>query len=485
MYDKKYQVFISSTYIDLIDARNKVRDAILSMYHFPVGMELFGAANEEQWQIISETIDSSDYYVLIIGQRYGTIIPDGMPDSGISYTEKEFRYALKKKIPILAFIIDDNVPVKPEYVEKEHLEQFALFKSTVKDGRLIERWSSTDELAQKVTNALYKQISRTKRPGWIRGDSVDIEKSLSEIVELSKQNRDLQEENKKLCIELEKLRSSPIREPLLTLSVEKSTPISDIEKESDFYHHNNLINIDEEGVVYLKLKTITTKGKEIDYSPKSIYDIPIEYRNYISDQEIDEYNRKLPSKQIIDDYYLDYLNYLRLIENGIAITIYVNNIGTAKATDVSVSITFPKEVKVYSVEDTIDVSEPEAPEKPDDLIMKAHYRANQNKNAVDIALAQLDIMDCLKKNYELPVYSSPISALTNNNVFESIYVNENEVVIEQKRGIVHTKSEWFRGCILIPTTIGEYEAKITFMCAEYERPKESTIKIIVEEKIEK
>lgn len=62
--DKKYQVFISSTYKDLIEARAKVRDAILSMYHFPVGMELFGAANEEQWQIISETIDSSEGSIL-------------------------------------------------------------------------------------------------------------------------------------------------------------------------------------------------------------------------------------------------------------------------------------------------------------------------------------------------------------------------------------------------------------------------------------
>ena len=34
--DKKYQVFISSTYKDLIEARAKVRDAILSMYYFPV-----------------------------------------------------------------------------------------------------------------------------------------------------------------------------------------------------------------------------------------------------------------------------------------------------------------------------------------------------------------------------------------------------------------------------------------------------------------
>lgn len=62
--DKKYQVFISSTYKDLIEARAKVRDAILSMYHFPVGMKLFGAANEEQWQIISETIDSSEVSIL-------------------------------------------------------------------------------------------------------------------------------------------------------------------------------------------------------------------------------------------------------------------------------------------------------------------------------------------------------------------------------------------------------------------------------------
>ena len=68
--EKKYQIFISSTYKDLIEARSKVRDAILSMMHFPVGMEMFNAADEEQWEIIQETIDSSDYYVLILGQRY-------------------------------------------------------------------------------------------------------------------------------------------------------------------------------------------------------------------------------------------------------------------------------------------------------------------------------------------------------------------------------------------------------------------------------
>lgn len=49
---KKYQIFISSTYTNLIEARNKVRDAIFSMTHFLIGMEMFSAADEEQWEMM-------------------------------------------------------------------------------------------------------------------------------------------------------------------------------------------------------------------------------------------------------------------------------------------------------------------------------------------------------------------------------------------------------------------------------------------------
>lgn len=93
--EQKYQIFISSTYTDLVEERKKVRDTILSMLHFPVGMEIFGAADEEQWEIIKDTIDSSDYYVLLVAHRYDSIIESG-PDAGISYTEKEYRYAKER-----------------------------------------------------------------------------------------------------------------------------------------------------------------------------------------------------------------------------------------------------------------------------------------------------------------------------------------------------------------------------------------------------
>jgi hypothetical protein len=81
---KKYQIFISSTYVDLIEERQRVLRAILDMGHIPAGMELFSAADEEQFSYIKRIIDECDYYVLVVGGRYGSV-----DDDGVSYTEKE------------------------------------------------------------------------------------------------------------------------------------------------------------------------------------------------------------------------------------------------------------------------------------------------------------------------------------------------------------------------------------------------------------
>ncbi|MHB8064870.1 MAG: DUF4062 domain-containing protein [Ruminiclostridium sp.] len=81
--DKKYHIFISSTYSNLINIRRDVQEAILKMQHFPVGMELFSADNRAPWEIITKTIDDSDYFVLLIGHRHGS-----EDSNGISYTEK-------------------------------------------------------------------------------------------------------------------------------------------------------------------------------------------------------------------------------------------------------------------------------------------------------------------------------------------------------------------------------------------------------------
>ena len=73
MADKKYQVFISSTYADLREERRKILDALLMADCIPSGMEAFVATDNEQFEVIKKVIDLCDYYVLIIGKRYGSV----------------------------------------------------------------------------------------------------------------------------------------------------------------------------------------------------------------------------------------------------------------------------------------------------------------------------------------------------------------------------------------------------------------------------
>lgn len=100
--DKRYQVFVSSTYEDLQEERKEVMQALLELDCIPAGMELFPASNEDQWSLIKRVIDDSDYYLLILAGRYGST-----NDVGMGYTEMEYRYALETKIPIISFLHKD------------------------------------------------------------------------------------------------------------------------------------------------------------------------------------------------------------------------------------------------------------------------------------------------------------------------------------------------------------------------------------------
>jgi hypothetical protein len=94
--EKRYQVFISSTFTDLKEERQAVLKAILELNHMPAGMELFPATDNTAWELIEDIIEGSDYYVLIIGGRYGSL-----DETGIGFTEKEYDYAVSLKKPVI------------------------------------------------------------------------------------------------------------------------------------------------------------------------------------------------------------------------------------------------------------------------------------------------------------------------------------------------------------------------------------------------
>lgn len=194
--DKRYQIFVSSTYADLKEERQRVIQALMEMDCIPAGMELFPAADEEQWLFIKKIIDDCDYYLLVVGGRYGSTTSDG-----ISYTEKEFDYAVSKGLKVIALIHGepDNIPFGKSEQDpnlRAHLERF---KQKVMTGRLVKFWKATEELPGLVALSLSKTIKTYSAVGWVRGGSVPSETLLLELNELRKQNTELEQTVQRLA----------------------------------------------------------------------------------------------------------------------------------------------------------------------------------------------------------------------------------------------------------------------------------------------
>ncbi|WP_238941970.1 DUF4062 domain-containing protein [Bacillus sp. REN10] len=179
---KKLQVFVSSTYLDLKEERQKAVEGILRAGHIPAGMELFTAANKKQWQVIEEWIKESDLLMLILGGKYGSI----EPDSGKSYTQLEYEFALKHGIPVFAIVLNDQYLVNKkssnislELYEREvkepQIEKYEGFKKLVLSNivRFVENISEiTSEVSFSLQEFVKKDDTEYKFRGWIRGSDV-------------------------------------------------------------------------------------------------------------------------------------------------------------------------------------------------------------------------------------------------------------------------------------------------------------------------
>lgn len=186
--DKKYQVFVSSTYEDLKVERQEVIHALLELDCIPSGMELFPAADEDQWSLITGVIDECDYYLLILGGRYGSIGNDG-----VGYTEMEYRYALTTGKPIIAFLHKD-----PDSLPKKNTEQtekgqklFKKFRALAQE-KMCKYWETPAELGSVASRSLIMLQKKHPGIGWVRGDLIPSQEASLEILELRKQIESLE-----------------------------------------------------------------------------------------------------------------------------------------------------------------------------------------------------------------------------------------------------------------------------------------------------
>jgi hypothetical protein len=219
---KRLQVFVSSTYVDLIEERQSAVGAILKSGHIPAGMELFTAGDSSQWDIIKRWIDESDVYMLILGGRYGSV----EPTSGVSYTELEYDYAVEIGKPLFAVVIKDEAleeKVKTEgtsVLERDRPSELKLFKQKVLSN-MSSFYEDTKDIRLSVMESLPEIAATRELSGWVSGGEVPDTKGLvDEIAKLNGEIASLVKENAALSKKIDsnvKLTSSEQYEELISV----------------------------------------------------------------------------------------------------------------------------------------------------------------------------------------------------------------------------------------------------------------------------
>ena len=174
---RKFSIFISSTYEDLKEERQALVGVALENNFIPVGMEQFHAAPTSQWNVITKMIDECDFYLLVIGGRYGSIDEE----TGISYTEKEYNYAKIKGLPVLVLNKESSAIVESEkdtgddkYDKMKSLDEFR--KRVENDGNTVDYFTDLNSLKYVASPAFRNVIDYADdNAGWVRyRDIVDI-----------------------------------------------------------------------------------------------------------------------------------------------------------------------------------------------------------------------------------------------------------------------------------------------------------------------
>ncbi len=175
MDSKRYQVFISSTYADLVKERHEIATTLQKAGHIPTGMELFPPADKSAWEVIKGVIEECDYYMIIIGFRYGSTVTRAQlgdhelfgSDRVLSYTCLEYRFAKSLGKPILALIRRPSPAGRR--VAEDNPRRLEALRRAVRENRTVGMWQNIADLKDSVRDGLKQLIGDRPERGWVRG----------------------------------------------------------------------------------------------------------------------------------------------------------------------------------------------------------------------------------------------------------------------------------------------------------------------------
>lgn len=160
----RVNIFVSSTCYDLSQIRDDLKRCIIDLGHNPILSELkdfpIDPMKSNSENCINAINNEADIFVLIIGNRYGSVL-----ETGKSITNTEFIAALSKGIPIYTFSLKKMTAILPVWESNPNADYSNIvdsnkvfeFLSDVRKKRGL--WNFEFERAQDITEILKAQLS--------------------------------------------------------------------------------------------------------------------------------------------------------------------------------------------------------------------------------------------------------------------------------------------------------------------------------------
>lgn len=221
MVDKRYQVYISTSGLEMSDAYRTLCQTLVVMGYFPWGVE---ERSSKTATLARRKIDESDYVILLLGADYGML-----SSSGMSYMQLEYIYALARQKPVIAFILAEprtttNYYQMPALIQQK-FEQFR--QQIVQDVQCVYEFDDITDLELKARVHMPEVLLCYPAQGWIR----------------SYGTRLLQDEIQRLkrCVEqLESKQKGHAPVAMLNLSAVKCTDVFDLKYHLRAYDQKDL-----------------------------------------------------------------------------------------------------------------------------------------------------------------------------------------------------------------------------------------------------
>ena len=167
------RIFVSSSFEDLREHRAAAIRVLRQLGHEVLAMEDMIAGSAAPLAKVLEMVDRSEAYVGIFAWRYGYVpqppATDNIPDvehavkGETSITEYEYLRAVERKLPVMAFLLDEQCPWPPQFIDgfdstrknaPTSADEICALRQKLQQERVISWFTTPTDLEARVSAAV-------------------------------------------------------------------------------------------------------------------------------------------------------------------------------------------------------------------------------------------------------------------------------------------------------------------------------------------